>query len=150
MEMPVIIRAVFLTFFSVSCGSGAVTFALRLVVPCDTTNTSPPMSIKGDAQEFCLEHQTIVDEADVKSAAVTNEQKGPWVRLTLMDAASKRLLEATRKNIGKRIAVVLNGRLIAVPVVQAAISDNVPITGSFTQQQADDIAAEFNHQAAQH
>src|SRR5262249_8825076 len=142
------IRVVFLALSSLSCCSGAVTFALRLVVPCGTINASPPMSLEGAT--FCLDQRAIVDESGVKSAAVTNEQDGPWVKLTLTDEASSRLLAATRKNIGNRIAVVLNGRVSAVPVVKAPVSNKIPITGPFTERQANDIAAEFNRQAAHH
>jgi preprotein translocase subunit SecD len=106
------------------------------------------MSFEGAA--FCLDQRAIVDESGVKSAAVTKEQNGPWVRLTLTDEASNRLLKATRMNIGKRIAVVLNGRVTAVPVVKAPVSNMVPITGPFTERQANDIAMEFNRQAAHH
>jgi len=150
MRIPVTIRVLFLILFSVSCCPGAITFALHLVVACDSADASPPMSVEADTREFCLDQRPILNETDVKSATVANEQEGPWVRLTLTDEASKRLLEASRKNIGNRIAVVLNGRLMAVPVVQAPVSNNIPITGPFTQQQADNIATEFNRQSAHH
>jgi preprotein translocase subunit SecD len=99
---------------------------------------------------FCLDQRAIVDESGVKSAAVTKEKDGPWVRLTFTDEASNRLLQANRANIGNRIAVVLNGRITAVPVVKAPVSNKIPITGPFTERQANDLAAEFNRQAAHH
>lgn len=148
MEFPAMVRAIFLVFAWVSCSPGAVTFALRLVVECGSTNALPPMSLEGGTQKFCLDQRPFAKETDVKSAAVTNEGKSPWVRLTLTEEASQRLLEGMRKNIGNRIAVVLDGRLIAVPLVRAPVSGPIPLTGPFTQQQANDIAAEFNHQAA--
>ena len=88
-----------------------------------------------------------MDESDVKSAAVTNESKTPWVRQTLTDQGAQRLMEATRGNIGNRMAVVLNGRLLSAPVIQAAVSNGIPLTGPFTREQAGEIAAELNRQA---
>ena len=150
MGIPVMIRSAFLVFVSVCCCPGAVTFGVRMVVACGSANASPPMSVAGDTQKFCLDQRPIVDESGVKSAAVTNEQGGRWVRLTLTDEAAKRLLEESGKNIGGRFGVVLNERLMAVPVIQAPVSNNIPITGPFTQEQANDIAAEFNRRGTQH
>ena len=143
------IRSALLVLFSVSCCPAATTFALRPLVACGLPNASSPMNVAGDTQKFCLDQRSIVDETDVESAWVTNEQKEWVVVLTLTDEASKRLLEATQRNIGNRIAVVLNARLLVVPLIRGAFSNDIPL-GPFTQQQAKDIAAEFNRQAAHH
>ncbi|HYW45652.1 MAG TPA: hypothetical protein VE959_22500 [Bryobacteraceae bacterium] len=127
-----------------------VTFALRMVAPCDARNASPPMNVEGEGEKFCLQQEAIVDQADVRSAEVASDPNGPRVRLTLTDAGSQKLLETTRKNIGNRIGVVLNGRLLAAPVIRAAISNGIPISGRFTEQERNDIAAAFNRQAGQH
>jgi preprotein translocase subunit SecD len=147
-------RAALLAIFSVCCsvgtGSAQVTFALRMVVPCDARNASLPMNVEGEGGKFCMQQEAIVDQADVKLAEVASEPNGPRVRLTLTDAGSRKLLDTTRKNIGNRIGVVLNGRLLSAPIVRAPISNGIPISGHFTEQERNDIVAAFNRQAGQH
>jgi preprotein translocase subunit SecD len=46
----------------------------------------------------------------------------------------------TGQNIGKQLAIILDNRVFSAPVVQSQITDNGRITGSFTQQQASDLA----------
>jgi preprotein translocase subunit SecD len=54
---------------------------------------------------------------------------------------SKRFGEATAQNIGKRFAIILDGKNLEAPVIRSAISgDSGQITGNFTPQSANDLA----------
>ena len=136
-----------LSFYCIGSAHAQVTFALRMVVLCDAKDASPPMIVAGEQQKFCLQQQAIVDNLDVQSAEVVSEPNGPVVRLTLTPAGSQKLLETSRNNIGKRIGVILNAQLVSTPILQAPVSNGIPIHGHFTQQQAAEIAAAFNQQA---
>ena len=50
----------------------------------------------------------------------------------------------TGQNIGKLLAIVLDGRVVSAPVIQSQIRDNGRIAGSFTPQQAADLALVLN------
>lgn len=70
-----------------------------------------------------------MSEAHVQSAEVTKESsRGPWVRLTLTEQGSQKVLKMTRSSIGNQLGVVLNGRLVSTPIIQAPISNGIPIT----------------------
>lgn len=58
---------------------------------------------------------------------------------------TKLFSQITSANIGKPIAIFLDGQLISAPTVQSAITDGTAvITGNFTVQQAKDLANSLN------
>jgi len=63
------------------------------------------------------------------------------VSFTLDRVGAKRFAKATTSAIGKRLAIVLDGKVISAPVIQdAIISGSGQITGGFTFQSATDLA----------
>lgn len=54
---------------------------------------------------------------------------------------ARRFGDATASNIGKRFAIVLDGKIISAPVIQSAITGGSgQITGNFTAESANDLA----------
>lgn len=69
----------------------------------------------------------------------------PEVSLAFNDTGAKIFGEMTQKNIGKPIAIFLDGQLIEAPVVQTAITDGKAlITGKFTVDSARLLVERFN------
>ena len=63
------------------------------------------------------------------------------VSFTLDRVGSKRFAQATKKNIGKQLAIVLDNQVISAPVIRDAIvSGSGQISGGFTFQSATDLA----------
>ena len=63
------------------------------------------------------------------------------VSFTLDRVGAKRFGKATTSGIGKRLAIVLDGKIISAPVIQDAIIGGAgQITGGFTFQSATDLA----------
>ncbi len=63
------------------------------------------------------------------------------VSFTLDRVGSKRFAQATKKNIGNRLAIVLDNQIISAPVIRDAIvSGSGQISGGFTFQSATDLA----------
>ncbi|HWP84808.1 MAG TPA: protein translocase subunit SecD [Terriglobia bacterium] len=69
-----------------------------------------------------------------------DENNRPEVDFTLTADGARRFGEFTERNIGQRLAVVLDGRIQTVATIQSRITDSGRITGRFTQQRASDIA----------
>ncbi|TAJ96933.1 MAG: protein translocase subunit SecD, partial [Reyranella sp.] len=72
------------------------------------------------------------------SKATFEQQQGgrPIISFTFNSAGGRAFCAATRANIGKRLAIQLDGEIISAPVVQSAICGGSGIiTGSFTTQQ---------------
>ncbi len=69
----------------------------------------------------------------------------PQISLVFDDEGARIFEELTEKNIGKQIAVFLDGALITAPVVQEKISGGrAQITGQFSLQEARDMVSRFN------
>ena len=63
------------------------------------------------------------------------------VSFTLDRAGSKKFGRATSGNVGKRLAIILDNKIISAPVIREAIlTGNGQITGDFTFQSATDLA----------
>jgi len=67
------------------------------------------------------------------------------VNLEFDDEGSKIFEELTRKNVGKKLAIFLDGAPISAPVVQEAISGGkAQITGQFTLEEAKELVRRLN------
>ena len=72
---------------------------------------------------------------------MNNQTNQTVVTFTLDRVGAKRFGKVTSTGIGKRLAIVLDGKIISAPVIQDAIvSGNGQITGNFTFQSATDLA----------
>jgi SecD/SecF fusion protein len=78
----------------------------------------------------------------VKSAGMGRGNLGePIIEFELTDAAGKRFGDVTRNNIGRRLAIVLDGQLYSAPNINSEIDNRGEITGHFTQEEAQKLAA---------
>ncbi len=70
-----------------------------------------------------------------------NQTNETVVTFTLDRVGSKRFGKATSSNIGRKLAIVLDGKIISAPVIRDTIaSGNGQISGGFTFQSATDLA----------
>lgn len=69
----------------------------------------------------------------------------PIIALNFNDEGSKLFEEMTTANVGKTIAIYLDGQVLSAPVVNQAISGGqATITGSFTPQEAKTLVGRLN------
>lgn len=70
-----------------------------------------------------------------------DDQGRPAVSFSFKAAGAKKFARATRENIGRRLAIVLDGNVISAPTIQSAIPNGQGIiTGSFTVQETNNLA----------
>ena len=78
---------------------------------------------------------------DLRMARPQDDQFGrPAVSFSLTNDGARRFGRVTSENIQKRLAIVLDGRVQSAPFIQDTIRDSGEITGSFTSQEANDLA----------
>jgi preprotein translocase subunit SecD len=85
--------------------------------------------------------------ADLARAAVTFEtqDRQPGVSITFKDSGKTKFAKLTKENIGKPIAILLDGYPVTMPTVQVEITDgNAQITGKFTTEEAKALAVQLN------
>lgn len=90
-----------------------------------------------------LEKNAVVTGLDMRDAsAMANAQGGSsyHINFSLTPSGAARFSDVTGKNVGERLAIVLNNEVKSAPTIQSQISDSGQITGSFTQRQAEDLS----------
>lgn len=90
---------------------------------------------------------TLLTGRYVKRAAFEFDQTGfqAFVSLELTNEGAQIFAELTKKNIGKRLAIYLDGAPISAPVVQEEITGGrAQISGNFTPESAKNFAGRLN------
>ena len=92
-------------------------------------------------EPYLLERSVPLTGEGLANASVDYGQFGvPEVSFTLTPAGSKIFSQLTAANIGRRLAIVLDGKVKSAPTIRSQISDQGQITGRFTPQDAADLA----------
>ena len=97
-----------------------------------------------DHEPLLLEKQTVLTGDALTNAAVRFDQSQfnePLVGLEFNAEGAKKFAEITAANVGKRLAIVLDGKVQSAPRIREAIpSGQAVIQGRFDIQQAQDLA----------
>jgi protein-export membrane protein SecD len=83
--------------------------------------------------------EAFVSTRDVVAAHVAfhPSSQEPVVQFTLDSGGTRRFAEVTQANVGKRVAVVFDGKVLSAPVIRTPILGGTgSIEGGFTQEQA--------------
>ena len=122
---------------------------------------------EGDSQEFKSAHilfakkskpapqttyvETGLTGKNLKNAVVDFASQGlsePQVSLKFDDEGTKLFAQLTKENIGKSIAIYLDGEIISAPTVQAEITNGeAVITGNFSIDEAKNLVKRLNEGA---
>ena len=90
---------------------------------------------------YGLESRSMITGRDLKDARPSlGEFNAPVVSFSLAAESAARFGELTSANIGRAMAIVLDGKVQSAPVIRGRITDSGQISGSFTQQEVDDLA----------
>ena len=90
---------------------------------------------------YALSKNVLVSGRDLKNARVQKGQVGePVINFSLTPEGAPKFGSLTGANINRRMAIVLDNRVVSAPVINSQINDEGIIEGQFTQQQAADLA----------
>jgi len=98
--------------------------------------------VEGTGQKVYLHKEVALTNLDVARAEVKLEPgQAPAVEVTLTERGAERLAKLTERHQGKPLAILLDGKVVATPVVRATISGGQAlITADFTREKAERIA----------
>jgi preprotein translocase subunit SecD len=100
------------------------------------SNDNPPVP-------YVIERRVVVSGEDLVDAQPSTDQRtGEWVvSFRFNSAGARRFGIATRDNVGRPFAIVLDNRVISAPVIREPIlGGSGQISGNFTAQSANDLA----------
>ncbi len=90
---------------------------------------------------YLVKKAAIVSGRELRNARRSQDRYGqPAVDFFLIPQAAQKFSTFTGSHIGTSMAIVLDGRVMSAPVIRGQISDEGIIQGSFTIQEAEDLA----------
>ena len=90
---------------------------------------------------YLLRKVAAVSGRDLRTARPTlDEQNLPAVSFTLNTEGARRFGTITETNIGRFLAIVLDGRVQSAPRIEGRITSDGRISGSFTQQEVQNLS----------
>ncbi|MEF3692035.1 MAG: protein translocase subunit SecD [Candidatus Moraniibacteriota bacterium] len=102
-------------------------------------------------REYWIYKETGLSGKNLKDTAVVFTDKGlsePQVQLKFDEEGKNIFAEITKRNIGKSVAIYLDGEIISAPVVQTEITNGeAVITGNFTVDEAKELKSRLNEGA---
>ena len=111
------------------------------VVPPDMEVVTQPSGVDGSLEPFhyLVRRVATVTGRDLRSARPSlDEYNQPAVSFTLNREGARKMGDATGANIGRGLAIILDGQVRSAPTIQGRITDSGQITG-VTQQEAEDL-----------
>jgi len=89
-----------------------------------------------------VRREAVITGRDLKNAraGIDPQTNQPDVNFSLTPAGAEKFRRETGRNVGRRLAIVLDGTVESAPTIQSQISGEGVITGRFTAQEADELA----------
>ena len=95
----------------------------------------------GGTVYYLVRRVAAVTGRDLRNARPSlDEFNQPAVSFSFNRDGARKFGDVTGQNIGRNLAVILDGRVQTAPQIQSRISDEGRITGSFSQQEAADLS----------
>jgi len=89
---------------------------------------------------YALEKRQVVTGRDLKNANPSSGQfNQPVVAFHLTAEGGRMFGEATGANVGRGLAILLDGKVVSAPRINSRITDSGIIEGSYTQQEVQDL-----------
>jgi preprotein translocase subunit SecD len=91
---------------------------------------------------YLVQRNAVVTGRELKSAYPGRGELGqPNVHFTLKPLGAEALERATARNVGRRLAIVLDERVISAPTIDGVVGAEGQIRGGFTAAEAEEMAA---------
>jgi preprotein translocase subunit SecD len=95
----------------------------------------------GQPVYYLVKREAVITGRDLKNArAGVDQNNAPDVQFTLNPQGADRFKRETGRNVGKRLAIILDGTVASAPTIQSQIGSEGVITGRFTAQEADELS----------
>lgn len=120
-----------------------VRFEVRLAEDTAVTPGLIPSSLMGTTRVLYLHRDVLVTNADVaQTGVIAIDGDAHWsVRVEFTPAGAERLRRATTTHLGKPVAILLDGQLALAPTLRSPIADTAVISGDYTREAAEQLAA---------
>jgi preprotein translocase subunit SecD len=96
-----------------------------------------------------VQKAVLLDESMLKSAFATKDVLGQqMIDLTFNTAGTEQFAKITSENVGKQLAIIIDGKIYQAPVIRMGISSGMAaISGSFSKAETQDLVKKLNEAA---
>lgn len=122
-----------------SPGDPVSSLEFRLEAP----SPAPPEAIRRTGpggEEIALLKEPVVRNGDIATVAVEETAGSFRVALHLTPEGGTRMRAATRNFAGRRMAILIDGKMVAAPVIRSAVGEDAMIDAGFSRDEAYRIA----------
>jgi hypothetical protein len=139
-----LIAAVIAIGLLVDSNRATVQAAVRFEVRLAETQPVPGLIVArvvDSGRTIYLHPEMVVTNDDIAQSWVV--QDGPdrfGISVELLEAGAQRMRQASAAHLGRPVAILIDGEVVAAPVVRAVISNSAMISGEFTRAEAERIA----------
>jgi hypothetical protein len=125
-------------------------FEIRLAGPAaapDTEDLTVTNDVTKAEEVLHVRKIPILDGAAIRSFSIQTYSgaKRYFVEVVFTEQGRATFAETTRSNIGKRLAILVDGRVVIAPKIMEEMKDGkVWIDGGYSQQEATDLAVRLN------
>jgi len=96
-------------------------------------------------EKIYLHKEAIITADDIDEAEATHGRLGDYlVNVRFTGDGARKMEKATSENILKRLAIIIDGKVLSAPTIQSTISSSCQITGNFTKESAESVAKSIN------
>src|SRR5712691_1513434 len=109
----------------------------------DGMDIVPGVGTAGDASTmfYLVKKAAVVSGQDLRNARPSvDENNRPAVSFTLSSDGGRRFGKASGENIGRQLAIILDGRVQSAPVLESRITTEGRISGSFTPEEVQNLS----------
>ena len=103
------------------------------------------MQIEDTDRTIYVSDEVLLSNADIASVSlVRQESETPWVELVLTEPGKVKFSEATEANIGRPVAILVDGAIVSAPVVRARISGGLVSIRGLSKEKARNMVDSLN------
>ena len=142
----VLILICFSPFITPSTRAGMIdarSLTLNSVQDKSSINTID-LSLQGDPEVLHVTKNPLLTLADFAKAEVSSKGGKAILQVTLRDSGASRLMEFSKNNVGRKLAVLVDRQLVKAPLIRVPIAGKEFQVDAFDQTQASELARLIN------
>ncbi|HZZ29095.1 MAG TPA: M56 family metallopeptidase [Pirellulales bacterium] len=98
-------------------------------------------ALPGGTEKVYLHLQAELSKDDIASIQLMpNENGTEGISITLTEAGGEKMEALTAANLLKRLAVLVDGKVLVAPRIQSKISDKMQLTGNFSKEELEQLS----------
>jgi hypothetical protein len=123
---------------AVDVQAATVRFEVRLAEE-NPTSGSHQETIDQSGDTIYLHDEAVVTNSDIESAAMMQNGSVFSVTVEFTAEGAEKMRLATQSHIDRRLAILVDGEVVAVPTIRSAVSTSAVINGRYTKAEAERI-----------